>query len=158
METPKMCSPTRFKKHTSTGLQTTPSQWCSIGPRMEICVNSGVPFGMVPRFHQRNFYIKRKLREWRIPKCTLLLGGKGVLTCTGLQTTPFHAIQHSTEKGNLRKFGSTYRHGTALPPMQCSYQTEAMGMEMPKMYSPSWCKNRTYMYGPANNPISCGAV
>ena len=47
-----MCSPTRFKKHTSTGLQTTPSQWCSIGPRMEICVNSGVPFGMVPRFHQ----------------------------------------------------------------------------------------------------------
>ena len=34
----------------------------SIGSGMEICESSGVPIGMVPRFHKRNVYIKRKLR------------------------------------------------------------------------------------------------
>ena len=55
------------------------------------------------------------------------------ITCTGLQTTPFHVGQHSAEKGKLRKFGSTYRHGTAFAPMQCLYQKEATGMESPKI-------------------------
>ena len=70
---------------TNTSLQT--SQWCSTGPRIETCVGSGVPIVMVPRFHQRNFCIKRKLRVWRDQKCILLLGSKTVLTNTGLQTS-----------------------------------------------------------------------
>ena len=71
----------------------------------------------IPRFHQRNFYIKRKLRVWRIKKCIPLVGANTVLTCTGLETTPFHAQQYRAYNGNLRKFGSTYRHDTAFAPM-----------------------------------------
>ena len=42
----------------------------SIRPRMEICETSSLPIGMVQRFHSRNVYIKRNLRE---PKNVLLL-------------------------------------------------------------------------------------
>ena len=31
-----------------------------------ICVNSGLPITMVPRLHQCNVYIRRKLRVWRV--------------------------------------------------------------------------------------------
>ena len=37
----------------------------SVGPRMEILEISGLPIPMVPRLHQSNDYIKRKLRVWR---------------------------------------------------------------------------------------------
>ena len=36
--------------------------------RMEICGISGLPVPMVSRLHQRNVYIKRKLRAWRFQK------------------------------------------------------------------------------------------
>ena len=131
----------------------------NIGPRMEICGNSGLPIVMVPCLHQSNVCIKRKLWVWRDQKYIPLVGAKTVLTCTGLQTTSFHGGQHSVENGNLRKFGSTYPNGTTFPPEQCSYQKpEATRMERPKMYSPSRCKNFTYQYGPANYLASWGAV
>ena len=86
----------------------------SIGPTMEICVNSGLPIVVVPCLHQTNVYIKRKLRGWRVNKCTPLVGVKTVLTCAGLQTTPVHGRHYRAENGNLRKFGSTNRHRTVL--------------------------------------------
>ena len=94
MESPNMYSLLSVKSVlTYTGLQTTPSKWCCIGPRMEICVNSDV----------------------RI-------------------------------------------HGTACLPKEFLYQKEATSIESPKMYSPTLWIKRTYLYGPANNPVSCGAV
>ena len=45
----------------------------SIGPRIKIYVNSGLPTGMVPRFHKRNVYIKRKLRVWTAQKCIAIV-------------------------------------------------------------------------------------
>ena len=92
------------------------------------------------------------------PKLYTAVGGKIALSCTGLQTTPFHGCQHSAENGDLRKFGSTYPHGTAFPIKQCLYQKEATGMERPKMHSSSRCKNRTYQNGAGNQPVSCGAA
>ena len=62
----------------------------STGSGMEICETSGPPISMVPRLHQSNVYIKRKLRVWRAQKCIALVRGKTPSTCTGLQTTPFH--------------------------------------------------------------------
>ena len=62
----------------------------SIGPRMEICETSGLPIPMVPRLHQSNGYMKRKLRVWRAHKCIALVGAETVLTSAGPQTTPFH--------------------------------------------------------------------
>ena len=80
------------------------------------------------------------------------------LTCAGLQTTPSQISQYRAENGNLRKYGSTFCHGTVFAPKQCLYQKEATGMESPKMYSCSRCKNRTYQCGTENDPIPCKPV
>ena len=113
---------------------------------------------MVPCLHQKNIYIKTKLQVWRVQKCIPLVGTKTALTCAGLQTTPSHLSQYRAENGNLRKFGSTFCHGTVFAPKHCLYQKEAIGMESPKMYSSRHCKNRTYLCGMANYPVSCKPV
>ena len=87
----------------------------SIGPRMEICGTSALPIPMVPRLHQSNGYIKRKLRSWRVQKCIALVGADTVLTTAWLQTTPFHG-GYRAQKGNMRNFGPNYPHGSALAP------------------------------------------
>ena len=113
---------------------------------------------MVPCLHQCNVYIKRNLQVWKVQKCILLVGANTALTCAGLQTTPSHVTRYRAENGNLRKFGSTFPHGTVFATMQCLYQKEATGMESPKMYFSSRCKSRTYLCVPVNYPISCEAV
>ena len=55
----------------------------NIGSREEICETSSLPIPMVPRLHQCNIYIKRKLREWRVEKCIALVGADTVLTSAG---------------------------------------------------------------------------
>ena len=57
---------------------------------MEICEVLGLPIPMVPRLHQSNVYLKRKLRVLRAQKCIALVGAETVLTSAGPQTTPFH--------------------------------------------------------------------
>ena len=104
------------------------------------------------------FYLKRKLQVWRVQKCIFLVSTKTALTCAGLQTTPSHVSQYRAENGNLRKFRSTFRHGTVFAPKRCLYQKEAIGMESPKMHSSHQCKNRTYLCRTANYPISCKSV
>ena len=84
-----------------------------IGPRMEICGISGLPILMVPRMHQSNGYMKRKLRPWRVQKCINLVGADNVLTSAGSQNTLFHGGLHRAQNGNKRNFGPTNPHGTA---------------------------------------------
>ena len=55
----------------------------NIGSRKEICESLGLPIPMVPRFHQSNGYIKRKLRAWRVQKCISMIGADIVLTSAG---------------------------------------------------------------------------
>ena len=128
----------------------------SIGSREEICETSGLPNPMVPRLHQCNGYIKRKLPAWRVQKCIALVGADSVLTSAGPQTTPCHGGQYRVQRGNLRNFGPTKPHGTAFAPMQWLYQKEATGMESSKMYCPSGCREGTYQRGAANYPVSLG--
>ena len=109
---------------------------------------------MVPCLHQSNVYIKRKLRICTIQKCIPLIGAKTSLTYVELQTTPSHVCQYRAENGNSRKSGSTFTHGTVFAPKQCLYQNEATGMENRKMYFSHRCKNFTYLYATANDPIS----
>ena len=130
----------------------------NIEPRTETCVNWFGPITMVPCLHHRNIYIQRDIWIWREQKCIPLVGGENPLTCAGQQTTPSHGGRYRAENGDLRKFGSTYRHGTVLAPRQCLHQKEAMCMESTEMYSTSWCNNPTYLCWPANYPISWGAV
>ena len=130
----------------------------SIGPRMEICINSGLPITMLPCFRQSNVYIKRKLRVWRARKCSPLVGAETEPTSMGLQTTLVHGGKYRGENGNLCIFGSTYRHGTVFAPKQYLYQKEAKDIDSPKMYSTRRCINHTCLYGPANYPSSWRAV
>ena len=94
---------------------------------------------MVPRLHQCNGYIKRKLRAWRVQKCIALFGADIALTGAGLKTTPCLGGQYRVHQGNMRNFGPTNTHGTASAPMQWLYQKESTGMESSKMYCPSRC-------------------
>ena len=87
---------------------------------------------MVPCLHQCNVYIKRKLRVWRAQKCIALFGAETVPTSAGPQTTPFHEWQYRAENGNMRNFGPTNPHGTAIAPNQWLYQKDATGMESSK--------------------------
>ena len=130
----------------------------SIGSREEICETSGLPNPMVPRFHQCNGYIKRKLQAWTVQKCIALVGADTVLTSAGPQTTPCHGGQYKVHGGNLRNFGPTLPNGTAFSPTQWLYQNEATGMESLIMYCPSRCRYCTYKRRAANYPVSCGAV
>ena len=114
---------------TSAGPQTTPCMGCSTGSTKEICETSGLPIPMVPRLHQCNGYIKRKLRVWRVQKGIALVGADTVLTSAGPQTTQCHGGQYRVHQGNMRNFGPTNTHGTASAPMQWLYQKEATGME-----------------------------
>ena len=115
----------------------------SIGTRMEICEISGLPIPMVPRLHQNNGYIKRKLRLWRAQKYIALVGEDTVLTSVGLHHTTFHAWKYRAENGNMRNFGPTNPHATAFAPKQWLSHKEASGMENPKMYFSRQFKNLT---------------
>ena len=113
---------------------------------------------MVSCLHQRKNYIQRKLRVWRDLKCISLVSSKPPLTCAGRVTTPFQMRRYRVDKGNLRKLGRAYRHGTVFAPKEYLYQKEATGIERPKMYFPSRCKNPTHLCGPSKYPVSRGAV
>ena len=117
----------------STGLQTSGFH---ASPYSAVCVNLrklGVPFTVVPCLHQRNQYMKRKLREWRTQKCNPYFGAESPLRSTGLQTSGFHASPYSAVCVNLRKLGDTFHRGTVFAPAQSIHEKEATGMENPKM-------------------------
>ena len=124
----------------------------------EICETSGLPNPMVPRLHQCNGYIKRKLRELRDQKCFDLVGADTVLTSAGPQITLRYVGQYRVQRGNLRNFGPTKPHGTVFAPVQLLSQKEGTGMETSKMYCPSRRRYRTYQRGAANYPVSWGSV
>ena len=130
----------------------------NIGPTMEICRSSGLPIPMLPRLHQSNGYIKKKLRAWRVQKCIALVGEDTVLTSAWTQTTPCQGGLYRVQKGNMRKFGHTNPQGTACAPKQWLYEKEATGMESSKIYCPSRCRYRTYQCVVANYPVSLGVV
>ena len=58
---------------------------------------------MVPRLHQSNGYINRKLRVWLAQKLNVLVGVETEFTSAGPQTTPFHGAQYRAENGKMLK-------------------------------------------------------
>ena len=130
----------------------------SIGPRMEICKTSALQIPMVPRLHQSNGFMKRKLRALRVQKCIVLIGGDTVLTTAWKKSTPFHGVQYRAQNGNLRNFGPSNPHGTAFASKQWIYQKEATGMESSKLYRRIRFRYRTYHCVEAKYPVSLGVV
>ena len=103
-----------------------------IGSTKEICEISSLPIPMVPRLHQCNGYIKRKLRAWRVQKGITLVGADTVLTSAEPKTTTCHGGKYRVQRGNVRNFEPTNPDGTASAPMQRLYRKEATGMESSK--------------------------
>ena len=68
MESIKMYCPSRCRDRTyQCGVANYPvSLGGSIWPRMEICETSDLLIPILPRLHQSNVCIKRKLRAWRV--------------------------------------------------------------------------------------------
>ena len=64
---------------------------------------------------------------------------------------------YRAENGNLGNFEAVENSGTAVAQKQCLYQKVAVGMENPKIQSPSRCNKRAGRYGLANNIVSCNA-
>ena len=104
---------------------------------MEICGTSGLPILVIPRLHQSNGIIKRKLNAWRDQKCITIVSADTILTSAGPQSTPFHEGWYMAQNGNMRKSGTTNLHGTAFAPKKWLYEKEATGMESSKMYCSS---------------------
>ena len=75
---------------TSAWKQSIPFHGGSIGSRIEICETSALSIPILPRLHQSNGYIKRKLWAWRVQKCIALVSADTVLTRSVPETTPFH--------------------------------------------------------------------
>ena len=94
---------------------------------------------------QSNVYIKIKLQVLTVQKWIPLVRENTALTYVGRQTSPSYVSQYRAQNGNLRKSGSTFRHGTVFAPKQYSYQREATGMKSQKMHSSGQCKNRIYL-------------
>ena len=109
----------------STGLQTSGFH---ASPYSAVSVNLrklGDTFHVVPCLHQRNLYMKRKLREWRTQKCNPCFGAESPLRSTGLQTSGFHASPYSAVSVNLRKLGDTFHRGTVFAPTESIHVKEA---------------------------------
>ena len=70
---------------------------------------------------------------------------------------PVSCTVYRAENGNLGNVEAVENNGTAFAPKQSLYQKVAVGMENPKMQSPSRCNKRTGRYTPVNNPVSCTA-
>ena len=93
-----------------------------MGPSVQICGRSGLPFAEVPCLHQSNLHMKRKLRECRTQKCNPCFGAESPPRSTRLQTIRFHAAPSWTVSANLRKVGASFRRGTVFAPIQSTYE------------------------------------
>ena len=127
----------------------------SIGRRMEICVTSGIAIPMVPRLHQSNGYMKRKLRAWRVQKFISEVGVDFVLTRAGPQTNPCHGGNKGSRKEICENSGLQIH---MVPHLHQSngYIKRKLRAWSSKMYCPSWCRNITHQYRAANYPVSWG--
>ena len=88
---------------------------------------------MVPRLHQSNVCMKRKLPVWRALKCKALVGEETPHKSVGSQTTPLRGREYRADNVNMQTFGPTNSHGAAFSPKHWLHQKEAMGMERSKL-------------------------
>ena len=128
----------------------------NIGLREEICENSSLSIPMVPRLHQCNGYIKRKLRACRVQKCIAIVGADTVLTSAGPQTTSCHGVQCRVQRRNMRNFEPTNPHGTASPPMQWVYQRKLRAWRVQKCIALVGADTVLTSAGPQTTPCHVG--
>ena len=65
-------------------------------------------------FAPKQWLYQKEATGMESPKCIDLVGADTVVTTAWKQSTPFHG-GYRAQNSNMRKFGPTYPHGTALP-------------------------------------------
>ena len=67
--------------------------------------------------------------------------------CYGWANNPVSCNAYRAKNGNFGNSEAVENNGTAFAPKQSLYQKVAVGVENPKMQSPSRFNNRTWRYG-----------
>ena len=144
---------------TNAGRQTTPSQESWYRPENGILHTLGWTYHLgTICFFLRQYLYQKEATGMERPEIYSPTRAKTPLTCAGSETTQSQGSRYRPDNRNLRKLGWTYRHGTVFAPIQYLYTKKATGMERPEMYSPSWCKNPSYLCGPSNYSVSRESV
>ena len=73
----------------------------------------------------------------------------------GPANNPVSCTAYRHENGNLGSFEAVENNGAAFTPKQSLYQKVHVGMENPKIQSPSRCNKCTGRYDMVNNAVSC---
>ena len=126
----------------------------SIGPRMEICESSALPIPMVPRLHQSNGYIKRKLLAWRVQKCIALLGSDPYLPLRGSKVPRFMGGSIGPRMEICESSALPIPMVPRLHQSNGYMKRKLWAWRAPKMYCPSRCRFRTYHCVEAKYPAS----
>ena len=143
---------------TCAGLYTTPSQVSQSRAENGNLQNSGSTFSHVTVFAPKQCVFQKEGTGKESLKIYSSRRYKNLTYLCGTANDPTYVSLYRAEKGNLWRCGSIFCNGTVFTPMQCLYQKEASGMESPKMYPSSRCKNLTYLCETANNPVSSKPV
>ena len=143
---------------TCAGRQTTPSQGSRYRPENGNWRKKGWTYCHGTVCVPRQYLYQNEATGMEKPEMYFPTKCKTPLTCAGRGTTQSQWSWYSPENGNFRKKGWTYRHGTMFAPRQYLYQKEATGMDRPEMYSPTQCKNPSYLCRPSNYSVSRDSV
>ena len=143
---------------TCAGRQSTPFQWRRYSAEREILRKLGWTYRHGTMFAPGQYLYEIEAMGMERPELYFPSQCKNAHTYVGRQTTPTKGRRYIKEKGNLRKLGWTYHHGTIFAPKQCLHQKEATGMERPEMYFPSRCRNPTHLCGLSKYPFTREAL
>ena len=137
---------------TCAGLQTTPPQESQYMAKNGNLRKSGSTMCHGTVFAPKQCLYQKEATHMESPK---MYSSHRCKNLTYLCGTVNHSItcEYRAESGNLWNSGSTFSHGTVFAPKQCLCQKEATGMESPKMYFSSRCKNLAYLCETANDTV-----
>ena len=93
----------------------------------------GATFGNGKLIAPTQYLYEKEATGMESPKCNPCFSAKSPPRSTDLQNTRFHASPYKAARTNLRKFGTTFGHGTVIAPTKYIYQKQETGMENPKV-------------------------
>ena len=137
---------------TCAGLQTTPSDETQYRAENENLKKSRSTFRHGTVFAPKQCLNQKKATGMESPKMHLSTRCRNRTYLCG--TSNYHVSCNQVQDRERKFVEIRFYYGTVIAPKQCLYQKEATGMESAKMHSSSRCKNRTYLCGTSNYPVS----
>ena len=118
---------------TGTGLQTTPFHAAPYTSDNANLRKFGSAYRHSTVFAPKQWLFQKEATGMESPKMQFPSRCKDRTDRYGSVNYPVSCCAVRVDNANLRKFGSTYCHGTGCAPNQWLHQKEATGMESPKM-------------------------